>query len=94
MEEGCPFAENTTFYTCFKSCKAERLGGQWKICAGSRFDPVPLSFLEVIGTLLTDENGLELYEVYEAKRYKGSLYAADEADALEKARRGELVVSK
>lgn len=88
-EEGCPFAENTTYYTCFKGCRAERMGGQWKICAGSRFDPLPAQRIEVIGTMLTDEAGLELYEVYQAKLYKGSVYAASEAEALEKAQNGQ-----
>ncbi|MEI6044139.1 MAG: hypothetical protein WCS37_07085 [Chloroflexota bacterium] len=84
-EEGCPFAENTTYYICFKRCRAERISGQWKICAASRFDPLPMHRIEVIGTMLTDETGSELYEVYESKIYKGSLYAASPEEALEKA---------
>lgn len=85
-EEGCPFAENSTYYACFKSCRAGRVSGEWRICAGSRFDPLPLQQIEVIGTLLTDEAGNELYEVYQSKFYKGSVYAASEKEALEKAR--------
>jgi hypothetical protein len=90
-EEGCPFAENTTYYTCFKVCRAERINGQWKICAASRFDPMPMHRIEAIGTMLTDESGNELYEVYESKIYKGSLYAASPEEALEKARQGEVL---
>ncbi len=83
-EENCPFAENTTVYQCFKGCRAERMNGQWKICVGSRFDPLPLNKIEAIGTLLTDEDGNELYEIYEAKLYKGSVYAASEDEARDK----------
>jgi len=89
QQEACPFAENSSFYACYKGCRAERMEGKWKICTGSRFDPLPLQLIEVIGTLLTDEAGYELYEVYEAKHYKGSVYAASEAEALEKARNGQ-----
>lgn len=87
-EEACPFAENTTYYTCFPGCRAERISGQWKICAGSRFDPLPMNRMEALGTMLTDEAGNELYEVYESKIYRGSVYALSEEEALEKARQG------
>lgn len=89
QQEACPFAENSSFYACYSGCRAERVAGKWKICAGSRFDPLPLQHIEAIGTLLTDEEGNELYEIYEAKHYKGSIYAASEAQALEKIREGQ-----
>ncbi len=94
MANGCPYVEDKTGIACFENCKAERLDGHWKVCADSRFDPliiVRVNSLEVSATGLCDEEGRELYEVYQGSRYFGSCYATSEQEAEAKAASGQLL---
>ncbi len=88
---GCPFLENSTAVICVKECKADRLKGQWKICVGSRYDPLPMSTVEIVATGMINEEGEELYEVYQAHQYCGSCYASSEEVARNKANSGQLI---
>jgi hypothetical protein len=88
---GCPFLEDNTSIVCVKECKGERLKGQWKICVGSRYDPLPSTTVEIIGTGMINEEGDELFEVYLSHQYCGSCYATSEEIARSKAMSGQLI---
>ncbi len=88
---GCPYLENDSSVICFSQCKAERLKEQRKVCAGTRFDPLPLTVIEVIASGLTDEAGNELFEIYQGKEYVGSCYANSQREARSKAATGQLI---
>ena len=91
MTTGCPYIENSAGIKCFTKCKASRLSGQWKVCVGSRFDPLPIGTIEIIPTGLTDVDGKELYEVFQSREYWGSCYAVSEQEARDKAIAGKLI---
>ena len=95
---GCPFLENNVQVSCFSGCKNERLGGHWKICIDSSYDPLArltrqsqANLFEVISTGLSDEGGQELFEVYQQREYCGSCYATSAQEALVKAQTSQLL---
>jgi|GEM_PF-2536333 len=88
---GCPFLEDSTSVVCVKDCKAERLKGQWKICVGSRYDPLPMTTVEIVATGMLNEDGDELFEIYQGHQYCGSCYATSVEVARNMANAGQLI---